>query len=51
MAYNATKTEHNGAKKGKGAYYGKKERAKKESNRERRENDKIIVEINNVRDI
>lgn len=34
------KTEHSGAKKGKGAYYGRKKDAKKESNKARRAQDK-----------
>jgi hypothetical protein len=40
MAYNATKTEHAGAKKGRGAFYGPTAEAKKESNRRRRKDDK-----------
>lgn len=40
MAYEARKTEHNGAKKGKGAFWGRKKDAKPESNRRRREDDK-----------
>jgi len=40
MAYNAKKTEHAGAKKGRGAYYGRKADAKKASNRRRRKDDK-----------
>jgi hypothetical protein len=40
MAYNAKKTEHTGAKKGRGAFYGPKAEAKKASNRRRREDDK-----------
>jgi hypothetical protein len=36
----AGKTEHSGAKKGKGAYWGKKKDAKKDSNKKRREADK-----------
>ncbi|MBI5674471.1 MAG: hypothetical protein HZC48_01420 [Nitrospirae bacterium] len=43
MAYEAKKTEHAGAKKGSGAYWGRKVEAKKESNRKRRENDKGSV--------
>jgi hypothetical protein len=43
MAYEAKKTEHAGAKKGSGAYWGRKVAAKKESNRKRRENDKMNV--------
>lgn len=33
MAYNAKKTTHAGAKHGRGAYYGRKADAKKESSR------------------
>ena len=40
MGHGANKTEHSGAKKGSGAYWGRKVAAKKESNRKRRENDK-----------
>jgi hypothetical protein len=40
MAYEAKKTEHAGAKKGRGAYWGPKKNAKRESNRKRRESDK-----------
>ena len=43
MAYGAKKTEHAGGKKGKGAYWGRRIAAKKESNRKRREEDKVIV--------
>jgi len=41
MGHEAKKTEHAGAKKGKGAYWGPKKDAKKESNRARREAGKI----------
>ena len=41
MGNEAKKTEHTGAKKGKGAYWGRKKDAKKESNRVRREIDKV----------
>jgi len=41
MGYEAKKTEHSGSKKGCGAYWGRKANAKKQSNRERREQDKI----------
>jgi len=34
------KTEHSGAKKGKGAYYGRKKEAKRDSNKNRRKADK-----------
>jgi hypothetical protein len=40
MANQARKTEHSGAKKGKGAYWGRKRDAKPESNQRRREDDK-----------
>ena len=40
MANKAKKTEHAGAKKGSGAFYGPKAEAKKGSNRRRREEDK-----------
>ena len=43
MAYNSRKSEHNGAKKGKGAYWGVKVAAKKESKKLRRENNKTII--------
>lgn len=36
MAYKAIKTEHSGSKKGRGAYWGPKRDAKKESNKLRR---------------
>ncbi|GAM10679.1 hypothetical protein OR1_02972 [Geobacter sp. OR-1] len=40
MGQGAKKTEHSGAKKGCGAYRGRKQAAKSESNRVRRESDK-----------
>lgn len=40
MAHQAVKTEHAGAKKGSGAFWGRKADAKRESNRRRRANDK-----------
>lgn len=40
----AGKTEHSGAKKGKGAYWGKKKDAKKDSNKKRRTADKKSVD-------
>lgn len=43
MAFKAKKTEHAGAKKGNGAYWGRKVDAKRESNRTRREDAKVIV--------
>ena len=38
MGYEAKKTEHAGAKRGAGAYWGRQWEAKKESGRRRREN-------------
>lgn len=38
MAYKAKKTEHAGPKKGRGAYWGPKQDAKRESNKLRRRN-------------
>lgn len=43
MGHNAKKTEHSGAKKRNGAYWGRKVAAKKESNRKRRDEDKRRV--------
>jgi hypothetical protein len=44
MAYRARKTEHAGSKKkAGGAYWGRRAEAKKESNRLRRETDKIVA--------
>lgn len=43
MGQGAKKTEHSGAKKGSGAYWGRKVGAKKESNRQRREDDKVSI--------
>lgn len=43
-ARNATNTEHSGAKKGKGGYYGRKKDAKSDSNKKRRANDKKAVD-------
>jgi len=44
VANGAQKTEHSGAKKGCGAYWGRKKFAKKESNKLRRLNDKKTKE-------
>jgi len=41
MAYRARKTEHTGSKKAGGGYWGRRAEAKRESNRLRRETDKI----------
>jgi hypothetical protein len=43
MGFGAKKTEHAGAKKGSGAYWGRKIAAKNESNRQRRVTDKNSV--------
>jgi hypothetical protein len=43
MAGRARKTEHAGAKRGRGAYWGRKAEAKRESNKVRRENAKRAV--------
>ncbi len=43
MGQNAKKTEHSGSKKGRGAYWGPRQDAKKESNRLRRENDRNSI--------
>ncbi len=43
MAYKARKTEHAGSKRGRGAYWGRKRHAKKESNKKRREDGKGII--------
>ena len=42
-AYQGGKTEHSGAKKGKGAYYGRKQEAKRDSNKNRRRADKAAT--------
>ncbi len=42
MGYEAKKTEHSGSKKGRGAFWGRKADAKKQSNHKRREKDKIF---------
>ncbi len=49
MAHQAKKTEHSGAKKGRGAFWGHKADAKKESDRRRREEDKNAVTEENDR--
>lgn len=43
MAYQAMKTEHVGAKKGEGSYWGHKQDAKKESSHKRRQDEKLEV--------
>ena len=50
-AYNARETEHSGAKKGKGAYYGRKQDAKRDSDKKRRENDKKACDCNEARGV
>lgn len=47
MTTKGIKTEHSGAKKGKGAFYGKKKDAKKTSNKRRRAVTKEVVSGNN----
>lgn len=51
MAWGAKKTEHAGAKKGTGAFYGRKAEAKRASNRRRRQEGQstINAEIRNNR--
>lgn len=44
MAYRAHKTEHTGAKHGRGAYWGSKYEAKKESNKLRRKNQREEIQ-------
>lgn len=44
MANAAVKTEHSGAKRGKGAYYGRKAEAKRESNKARRAADRQLAD-------
>lgn len=44
MAHWTKATEHSGAKKGQGAYWGRKRDAKEDSNHGRRENDKVSIE-------
>jgi hypothetical protein len=48
MGQGAKKTEHAGPKKGSGAYWGRKVAAKKESNRQRREDNKVAIEETNT---
>jgi hypothetical protein len=43
MGYHAKKTEHVGAKKGRGGYYGRKRDAKHESAKRRRRDDATAV--------
>lgn len=43
MALNARKTEHSGAKKGRGAFWVRKAEAKVASNRQRREDGKRTI--------
>jgi len=50
-AYNANKTEHSGAKKGKGGYHGRKKDAKRDSNKKRRSNDKEAMKENWIEDM
>ncbi len=51
MGHEEKKSEHAGARKGCGAYWGRKVVAKKESNRKRRKDDKVsIVEKSSDKD-
>lgn len=43
MGHEVKKTEHSGAKKGNGAYWGTKKNAKEESNKKRREVSKELA--------
>lgn len=43
MAQNANKTEHSGAKKGSGSYWGRKRDAKEESSKKRRADERQQV--------
>jgi hypothetical protein len=43
MAWGTKKTEHAGAKKGTGAFYGRKADAKRGSNHHRRQGSKAII--------
>jgi hypothetical protein len=43
MAWGTKKTEHAGAKKGTGAFYGRKSDAKRGSNHHRRQDSKSII--------
>ena len=45
MAYKANRTEHAGAKKGRGAFYGRKAEAKKASKKRRRTNDRSLEKL------
>lgn len=45
MGQGAKKSEHSGAKKGSGSYWGRKQAAKSESNRVRRESDKAETKM------
>ena len=46
MAFKAKKTEHSGAKKGRGGFYGPKAEAKRMSNRRRRTDSKRAARLN-----
>ena len=46
MAFKARKTEHSGAKKGRGAFYGRKAEAKRMSNQRRRREGKRAARLN-----
>jgi len=50
MAHQAKETEHAGAKHGRGAYWGIKGKAKKESAKKRRKNDKKLTILEREKD-
>ena len=45
MSHKAKKTEHSGAKKGRGAFYGRKAVAKKASKKQRRSSDRRLEKL------
>jgi hypothetical protein len=51
MAGKAIKTEHSGAKRGSGGYWGPKQDAKRESNKRRRANDRVEVRSSDVYEV
>ncbi len=50
MGYEVKKTEHSGAKKGCGAYWGRKADAKKQSNHKRRKQARILTKETKLQD-
>jgi hypothetical protein len=51
MAYHQGETEHSGAKKGRGAFWGHKEDAKKESNKVRRRQSQDVTKEDAFEDL